>query len=153
MVIDESAVFTARQWPETDERINNIGRNRTEDDMGHYDELREAESTQACSSVNQHSEDEARVKIEQEQKEAAAKYMTIGCYEKVIIGKRKTGKCVVDVYRVLEAFKTGSAAIDHAIKKLLCAGNRGGKDRLQDYIEAIRSVEEAVQMIVDKERQ
>jgi hypothetical protein len=24
------------QWPETDERINNIGRNRTEDDMGHY---------------------------------------------------------------------------------------------------------------------
>lgn len=25
-----------QQWPETDERINNIGRNRTEDDMGHY---------------------------------------------------------------------------------------------------------------------
>jgi len=34
------------EWPETDERINNIGRNRTEDDMGHYDELRAAESTQ-----------------------------------------------------------------------------------------------------------
>lgn len=25
-----------QQWPETDERIDNIGRNRTEDDMGHY---------------------------------------------------------------------------------------------------------------------
>ena len=28
---------TSTVWPETDERINNIGRNRTEDDMGHYD--------------------------------------------------------------------------------------------------------------------
>lgn len=25
-----------KDWPETDERIDNIGRNRTEDDMGHY---------------------------------------------------------------------------------------------------------------------
>jgi hypothetical protein len=25
-----------QQWPETDERINSIGRNRTEEDMGHY---------------------------------------------------------------------------------------------------------------------
>jgi len=25
-----------QQWPETDERIDNIGRNRTDDDMGHY---------------------------------------------------------------------------------------------------------------------
>lgn len=25
-----------QQWPETDERIDNIGRNRTEDDLGHY---------------------------------------------------------------------------------------------------------------------
>ena len=32
------------EWPETDERINNIGLNRTEDDMGHYNELREAQS-------------------------------------------------------------------------------------------------------------
>jgi hypothetical protein len=31
-------------WPENDERINNIGLNRTEDDMGHYNELREAQS-------------------------------------------------------------------------------------------------------------
>jgi hypothetical protein len=30
-----------KQWPETDERINNIGLNRTTEDMGHYDEQRE----------------------------------------------------------------------------------------------------------------
>ena len=33
-----------RHWPETDERIDRIGRDRTEDDMGHYNELREAQS-------------------------------------------------------------------------------------------------------------
>jgi hypothetical protein len=44
MVINESAVFVTGDWPETDERINNIGLNRTEDDMGHYNELREAQS-------------------------------------------------------------------------------------------------------------
>jgi hypothetical protein len=27
---------TSTKWPETDERIDNIGRNRTEDDLGHY---------------------------------------------------------------------------------------------------------------------
>ena len=32
------------EWPETDERIDRIGRNRTEDDMGHYNEQREAQS-------------------------------------------------------------------------------------------------------------
>ena len=32
------------EWPETDERIDRIGRDRTEDDMGHYNELREAQS-------------------------------------------------------------------------------------------------------------
>jgi hypothetical protein len=32
------------EWPETDERIDRIGRDRTEDDMGHYSELREAQS-------------------------------------------------------------------------------------------------------------
>ena len=29
------------EWPETDERIDRIGRNRTEDDMGHYNEQRD----------------------------------------------------------------------------------------------------------------
>ena len=34
----------------------------------------------------------------------------------------------VDVYRVLELFDVSSPAIQHAVKKLLCAGGRGHKD-------------------------
>jgi hypothetical protein len=40
------------QWPETDERIDRIGRDRTEDDMGHYNEQREAQSAQKVKPVS-----------------------------------------------------------------------------------------------------
>jgi hypothetical protein len=41
-------------WPENDERINNIGLNRTEDDMGHYNELREAQSAQKAKAKSKY---------------------------------------------------------------------------------------------------
>jgi hypothetical protein len=127
------------EWPETDERIDRIGRDRTEDDMGHYNELREAQSAQKAKSATgpafEHKNEPSPIQ---------------NVYERVIVSKRGTGKCVVDVYRVLDAFKTDSAAIDHAIKKLLCAGLRGNKNRLQDYKEAIRSIDEAVALFIDK---
>jgi len=106
-----------QQWPETDERINNIGLNRTEDDMGHYDEQRE-----------QH--EQARPAAPQTNK-----------YDRTIIGKYGSGKCTVDVYRVLNAFPSGSPEIDHALKKLLAPGKRGVKSELQDLREAIQSIE------------
>jgi hypothetical protein len=106
---------TAQQWPETEERINNIGRNRTEDDMGHYDDIREQQAQSEAPLTNK--------------------------YDRAIIGKYGTGKCVVDVYRVLNAFPTGSPEIDHALKKLLAAGKRGAKDELQDLREAVQSIE------------
>ena len=106
-----------QQWPETDERINNIGRNRTEDDMGHYDDLRE----------------------QQEQAQPATPQFNK--YDRAIIGKYGTGKCTVDVYRVLNAFPSGSPEIDHALKKLLAPGKRGVKSELQDLKEAIQSIE------------
>lgn len=114
---------TAQEWPEDDARINNIGLNRTEDDMGHYDELREAQAAPAPLANK---------------------------YDRKITGKYGTGSCTVDVYRVLDAFKTDSAAIDHAIKKLLCAGMRGAKDKRQDYLEAIQSIEAALKLAEDK---
>ena len=43
----------------------------------------------------------------------------------------------VDVYRVLELFEVTHPCLQHAIKKLLCAGQRGGKDMEQDVQEAI----------------
>lgn len=60
-------------------------------------------------------------------------------YQRDIVGLDGT-KTTVDVYRVLDAFKTESAAIDHAVKKLLCAGIRHQKDRKQDLEEAISSI-------------
>lgn len=46
----------------------------------------------------------------------------------------------VDVYRVLELFAVKDPAIQHAVKKLLCAGNRGAKDKAKDVQEAIDSL-------------
>lgn len=47
----------------------------------------------------------------------------------------------VDVYRVLELFEVTDPCLQHAIKKLLCAGERGAKDIEQDVQEAIDSLE------------
>ena len=56
----------------------------------------------------------------------------------------------VDVYEVLTAFKTECPAMDHAAKKVLCAGSRGTKDSLQDKQEAIDSIVRSMEM--EKER-
>lgn len=52
----------------------------------------------------------------------------------------------VDVYDVLNAFKTGSSAVDHAVKKLLAPGERGVKPREQDLKEAVASIERAIEI-------
>lgn len=47
----------------------------------------------------------------------------------------------MDVYRVLWAFEVTDPCLQHAIKKLLCAGQRGGgKTEAQDISEAIASL-------------
>ena len=46
----------------------------------------------------------------------------------------------IDVYRVLELFEVIDPAMQHAVKKLLCAGGRGYKDRAKDVQEAIDSL-------------
>lgn len=53
---------------------------------------------------------------------------------------------MVDVYEVLRAFGTGCPAIDHAVKKLLAPGKRGGKDALQDKREAIQSIVRSIEI-------
>lgn len=57
----------------------------------------------------------------------------------------------IDVYDILEAFECGCSASEHAVKKLLMGGKRGSKDRLQDLIEAGKSITRAIQ--IEKERQ
>ena len=43
----------------------------------------------------------------------------------------------VDIYRVLSLYGVTDPCLQHAIKKLLCAGDRGAKDIEQDVQEAI----------------
>lgn len=46
----------------------------------------------------------------------------------------------VDVYRVLSLFQVSDPCLQHAIKKLLCAGGRGAKSDVKDVQEAIDSL-------------
>ena len=72
-------------------------------------------------------------------------------YDRKIIGKYGTGIVIVDVYRVLDAFKTGSPEIDHAVKKLLAAGLRGAKGEQQDLQEAMQSIQARLDFMKDSE--
>lgn len=51
--------------------------------------------------------------------------------------KSVSGLEFVDVYRVLKLFEVTDPCIQHAVKKLLCAGQRGAKSESQDVQEAI----------------
>ncbi|CAN0430245.1 unnamed protein product [Discosporangium mesarthrocarpum] len=54
----------------------------------------------------------------------------------------------IDVYRVLDLFEVTDPSLQHAIKKLLVAGGRGGgKDIAQDVLEAIDSCTRCIEMI------
>lgn len=46
----------------------------------------------------------------------------------------------IDVYRVLKLFDVTDPCIQHAVKKLLCAGGRGVKNVDKDVHEAIDSL-------------
>ena len=53
----------------------------------------------------------------------------------------------VDVYDVLQAFGVDCPALQHAIKKLLCAGLRGAKSAEQDISEAANSCRRAIELL------
>ena len=56
----------------------------------------------------------------------------------------------IDIYKVLELFGVKSHAVGHAVKKLLVAGARGGKDERQDVQEAIAALQRHLEMLNDK---
>lgn len=58
----------------------------------------------------------------------------------------------IDIYRILDLYEVNDHALGHSIKKLLCAGNRGHKDKYQDVFEAYESLGRWLQMYMeDKE--
>lgn len=66
---------------------------------------------------------------------------------------RKCPYDYIDVYRVLELFNITSPARQHAIKKLLVTGIRGGgKDEIKDLEEAIASLRRDIEMIQEREQ-
>ncbi len=57
----------------------------------------------------------------------------------------------VDVYRVLELFAVTDPALQHVVKKALCAGLRGAKDFEQDVREICDTAARRLQMIAEDE--
>lgn len=60
--------------------------------------------------------------------------------------KDVSGLREIDVYRVLSLYNVTHPCIQHAIKKLLCAGIRGAKDQQKDWREAVVSIQRALEM-------
>lgn len=52
----------------------------------------------------------------------------------------------IDVYDVLQAFEVTNPALQHLVKKALCAGLRGHKDRQQDLNEILESAKRAIEL-------
>jgi len=57
----------------------------------------------------------------------------------------------IDVYRVLDLFNVVNPCVQHAIKKLLCAGQRGVKDERKDIEEAVSSLVRCLEMQTEDE--
>lgn len=53
---------------------------------------------------------------------------------------------VIDVYEICRACEVSCGATQHAIKKLLFAGKRGVKPRLQDLMEARDAIDRAIEI-------
>lgn len=52
----------------------------------------------------------------------------------------------VDIYRMLRLYQVADPCLQHAIKKLVCAGNRGYKDQEKDVREAIDTLNRFLEM-------
>lgn len=55
----------------------------------------------------------------------------------------------IDVYDVLKAFEVTDPALQHLIKKALCAGLRGHKNKEQDLIDILDSAKRALELYHD----
>ena len=67
-------------------------------------------------------------------------------YLRTIHPRNQGQPIVVDVYCVLEAFDVRNPGLQHALKKLLCAGLRGKADTTQDLREAIDAISRAIEI-------
>lgn len=61
------------------------------------------------------------------------------------------GEATIDIYDILDRFNISSPPVQHAVKKLLVAGDRGVKDTILDLQEARSSITRAIQQETLKE--
>ena len=136
-----------QQWP-SESRIDIIGTN------GNTAEHYMDETLHQTAKVHYETQAElaARLKAELEAKQKA-EAKPQNKYDREIVGKYGSGKCIIDVYRVLVAFGDIPPEIQHAIKKLLAGGKRGHKNEGLDYLEAIQSIEAYLNRLDDSSDQ
>jgi hypothetical protein len=58
----------------------------------------------------------------------------------------------IDVYRVLELFEVTDPALQHIVKKALCAGKRGAKDFRKDLEEIVDTGNRRIEMLDEDAR-
>lgn len=83
---------------------------------------------------------EEKAKPEAATEEFIDDFVTFGKYDRQCKG------VVIDVYDVLQAFEVVNPALQHLIKKALCAGLRGHKKREQDLVEILESAKRAIEL-------
>jgi hypothetical protein len=70
------------------------------------------------------------------------------------VGKynRECKGVTIDVYDVLVAFNVTNPALQHLVKKALCAGLRGHKNKDQDMAEIMESAQRAVELEAENQK-
>lgn len=65
--------------------------------------------------------------------------------------KSVSGYDTIDIYVICDLYvKDNSGCIQHAVKKLLCCGNRGVKDNVKDLQEAIDTIQRKIEILQGK---
>jgi len=59
----------------------------------------------------------------------------------------------IDVYRIIQLYEIHDPCLQHALKKILCAGNRGYKDQREDIQNIIDTMQRKLEMMVEDEYQ
>lgn len=67
-------------------------------------------------------------------------------YHRTIHPLKKGKPIKVDVYSVIEAFAVTNPGLQHAIKKILCAGLRGKGSTEQDLNESIDAIRRVIEI-------
>lgn len=117
-------------WPEED-RINAIGQNGG--DGAHYDKVGGIFPL-TTEEPYQYTTESGWDRLSKSDDSSTNKY------------KKQIKGVDIDVYDVLVGFDVKNPAVQHAIKKMLCAGQRGYKTEEQDINEAIQSLERAKEL-------